>query len=139
MNLEEDYPMDLENDFFSLNSNELLSLSMLVAILFANNLNNNQLNIFGNFLTSVAQNILLIQAVISTNPNPNAIYTICPNNSSSPESTSIKNNDSNSITATQFTELESKLNELIIKVTEIESTFKKAQDCPYDNTNTNSD
>ena len=58
----------MEDDFFSLNSNELISLSILLTVVFSNQLNANQLNILGNFLCSLGQNILVIQAVIGANP-----------------------------------------------------------------------
>lgn len=107
----------MEDDFFSLNSNELISLSILLTVVFSN-----QLNILGNFLCSLGQNILVIQAVIGANPNPNAIYTIC----SSDQTSTTNENNSNSVdTATQLSELESKINTLTEKMTTLESTFKK--------------
>lgn len=112
----------MEDDFFSLNSNELLSLSILLTVVFSNQLNANQLNILGNFLCSLGQNILVIQAVIGANPNPKAIYTIC----SSDQTSTTNENNSNSVdTATQLSELESKINTLTEKMTTLESTFKK--------------
>lgn len=113
----------MEDDFFALNSNELISLNILLTILLSNQLNSNQLNIIGNFLCGLGQNILIIQAVIGANPDPNAIYTICSSN----HTNETNENDSNSVdTATQISELESKINTLTDKITTLESSLKKA-------------
>jgi hypothetical protein len=63
-----------ENNFYTLSPNELLSLNLLLTILFANGLNSNQLNILGNFICAVGQNILSIQTIIDGLPDENAVY-----------------------------------------------------------------
>lgn len=65
-----------KNNFFDLSSNELLSLNLLLTIILANGLNSNQLNILGNFICALGQNILTIQAVIGSLPDSNATYMI---------------------------------------------------------------
>ena len=65
-------------NFFELSINELLLLNLILTFLLANGLNGNQLNILGNFLCSVGQNILVIQAVIGSFPD-NEIYSIASN------------------------------------------------------------
>lgn len=54
--------------FFSLDSEQQVLLAALLAIILSDKLNENQLNILGNFVESVGQNILLIQAVVSSDP-----------------------------------------------------------------------
>jgi hypothetical protein len=63
-----------ENNFYTLSPNELLSLNLLLTVLFANGLNSNQLNILGNFICAVGQNILSIQTIIDGLPNEDATY-----------------------------------------------------------------
>lgn len=58
-----------QSAFYSLNGNEQVTLAAVVAILLSEGLNQNQLNILGNFLEGIGQNILLIQAVTSSQPN----------------------------------------------------------------------
>ena len=57
--------------FYALSANEQALLALLIALLLSNGLNENQLNILGNFIEAVGQNLLLIQAVISVLPNSN--------------------------------------------------------------------
>jgi hypothetical protein len=57
-----------ESIFFSLDSEQQVLLAALLAIILSDNLNEDQLNILGNFVESVGQNILLIQAVVSSDP-----------------------------------------------------------------------
>lgn len=52
--------------FYELDSNEQVILAALIALLLSNGLNANQLNILGNFVEAVGQNMLLIQAVVSS-------------------------------------------------------------------------
>lgn len=53
---------------FSLDSEQQVLLAALLAIIVADKLNEDQQNILGNFLEALGQNILLIQAVGSSNP-----------------------------------------------------------------------
>ncbi len=57
-----------ESIFFSLDSEQQVLLAALLAIILSDKLNVNQLNILGNFIESLGQNILLIQAVVSSDP-----------------------------------------------------------------------
>ena len=57
-----------ESIFFSLDSEQQVLLAALLAIIVSDKLNEDQLNILGNFVESLGQNILLIQAVVSSNP-----------------------------------------------------------------------
>jgi hypothetical protein len=57
-----------ESIFFSLDSEQQVLLAALLAIILSDKLNEDQLNILGNFVESVGQNILLIQAVVSSDP-----------------------------------------------------------------------
>lgn len=66
--------MEIDGDFYSLSSNELLSLNLSLTILLANGLNANQLNILGNFIAALGQNILFLQAVIDALPEEDATY-----------------------------------------------------------------
>ncbi|WP_333594755.1 hypothetical protein [Anaerospora hongkongensis] len=58
-----------ESIFYSLDSEQQVLLAALLAIIVSENLNENQLNILGNFVEAVGQNILLIQAIVSSNPS----------------------------------------------------------------------
>lgn len=55
--------------FFSLDSEQQVLLASLLAIILSDKLNEDQLNILGNFVEAVGQNILLIQAVVSSVPS----------------------------------------------------------------------
>ena len=57
-----------ESILFSLDSEQQVLLAALLAIIVSDKLNEDQLNILGNFVESLGQNILLIQAVVSSNP-----------------------------------------------------------------------
>ncbi len=57
-----------ESIFFSLDSEQQVLLAALLAIIVSDKLNEDQLNILGNFVEAVGQNILLIQAIVSSNP-----------------------------------------------------------------------
>ena len=57
-----------ESNLFSLDSEQQVLLAALLAIIVSDKLNEDQLNILGNFVESLGQNILLIQAVVSSNP-----------------------------------------------------------------------
>ncbi len=50
------------NKFFSLSPSELTLLATVIGLAVAEELDNCQRNVFGNFLTSVAQNILTFDA-----------------------------------------------------------------------------
>ncbi|WP_312519097.1 DUF5320 domain-containing protein [Anaerospora sp.] len=58
-----------ESIFYSLDSEQQVLLAALIAIIVSENLNENQLNILGNFVEAVGQNILLIQAIVSSSPS----------------------------------------------------------------------
>lgn len=58
-----------ESIFYSLDSEQQVLLAALLAIIVSENLNENQLNILGNFVEAVGQNILLIQAIVSSSPS----------------------------------------------------------------------
>lgn len=60
--------MDAEKDFFSLNSNELIALNLLLTVALSHGLDANQLNVLGNFICALGQNMLVIQARISALP-----------------------------------------------------------------------
>lgn len=57
-----------EPPFFSLDSEQQVLLAALLAIGIGEKLNEDQLNILGNFLEALGQNILLIQAIVSSTP-----------------------------------------------------------------------
>lgn len=57
-----------ESILFSLDSEQQVLLAALLAIILSDKLNEDQLNILGNFVEAVGQNILLIQAIVSSNP-----------------------------------------------------------------------
>lgn len=57
-----------ESIFYSLDSEQQVLLAALIAIIVSDKLNENQLNILGNFVEAVGQNILLIQAIVSSSP-----------------------------------------------------------------------
>lgn len=54
--------------FYSLSANEQTALALVISLLLSEGLNENELNILGNFIEAVGQNILLIQAVVSSVP-----------------------------------------------------------------------
>jgi uncharacterized protein YlxW (UPF0749 family) len=56
-----------ESIFFSLDSEQQVLLAALLAIIISDKLNEDQLNILGNFVETLGQNILLIQAIVSSN------------------------------------------------------------------------
>lgn len=57
-----------EKNFFSLNSNELIALNLLLTAALSHGLDANQLNVLGNFICALGQNMLIIQARISALP-----------------------------------------------------------------------
>ncbi len=57
-----------ESNFFSLDSEQQVLLAAVLAIMIADKLNEEQQNILGNFIEALGQNILLIQAIVSSNP-----------------------------------------------------------------------
>lgn len=57
--------------FYSLSADEQITLAFIFALLLSDGLNENELNILGNFIEAVGQNILLIQAVVSSQPTDN--------------------------------------------------------------------
>ena len=81
-----------ESILFSLDSEQQVLFAALLAIIVSDDLNANQLNILGNFVEAVGQNILLIQAVVSSEPSST--------NSDSSSNTQVQNLQ-NSITLLQ--------------------------------------
>ncbi|MDU4961995.1 MAG: hypothetical protein E6X17_15175 [Sporomusaceae bacterium] len=57
-----------ESILFSLDSEQQVLLAALLAIIVSDKLNEDQLNILGNFIEALGQNILLIQAIVSSSP-----------------------------------------------------------------------
>lgn len=57
-----------ESILFSLDSEQQVLLAALLAIIVSDKLSEDQQNILGNFLEALGQNILLIQAIVSSNP-----------------------------------------------------------------------
>ncbi len=57
--------------FYSLSADEQVTLALIFSLLLSDGLNENELNILGNFIESVGQNILLIQAIVSSHPIDN--------------------------------------------------------------------
>ncbi|SFM29011.1 hypothetical protein [Pelosinus propionicus] len=57
-----------ESILFSLDFEQQVLLAALLAILASDKLSEEQLSILGNFVEAVGQNILLIQAVVSSKP-----------------------------------------------------------------------
>lgn len=53
---------------FSLDSEQQILLAALLAIIVSDKLNEDQMNILGNFLEALGQNILLMQAIVSSKP-----------------------------------------------------------------------
>lgn len=89
----------VDQDFFSLNSNELLALNLLLTAALSNGLNANQLNVLGNFICALGQNMLVIQARIGALPGQ-ARYTLhgeqacpsaCPGGNSNNSAASLEN------------------------------------------------
>lgn len=53
---------------FTLDTDQQVLLAALLAIVMSENLNANELNILGNFIEVLGQNILLIQAIVAAAP-----------------------------------------------------------------------
>lgn len=58
----------VDQSFFSLSSNELIALNLLLTAALSHGLDANQLNVLGNFICALGQNMLIIQARISALP-----------------------------------------------------------------------
>lgn len=54
--------------FYTLTADQQVTLALIIAIYLSDGLNENQLNILGNFIEAVGQNLLLMQAVVSATP-----------------------------------------------------------------------
>lgn len=54
--------------FYTLTAEQQVTLALIIAIYLSDGLNENQLNILGNFIEAVGQNLLLIQSVVSATP-----------------------------------------------------------------------
>lgn len=68
-------------NFFELTVGEFLTLELVLTMLISNGLNSNQLNILGNFLCDLGQNVLTIQAIVGASPS-NPVYCISADPSS---------------------------------------------------------
>lgn len=55
--------------FYTLTADQQVTLALIIAIYLSDGLNENELNILGNFIEAVGQNLLLIQAVVSALPS----------------------------------------------------------------------
>lgn len=126
--------MNNNDDFFQLSPNEWLALNYALTVFLANGLNSNQLNIIGNFLCAVGQNMLLLQAWIGSCPNSNAVYYTDNHLIQCTQSTSESPDSEIETMKKKLAELENQLANLInILLT------KEAQDKPnnYPNCNSN--
>ena len=63
--------IDITSFFYSLSADEQVTLALIISLLLSDGLNENELNILGNFIEAVGQNILLIQATVSSQPTDN--------------------------------------------------------------------
>lgn len=79
---------NLEKNFFELTANELTLLNVILTLLLSNGLNASQLDILGNFICGLGQNILTIQALVGALPGgeiytiaSDPVYTPCASNS----------------------------------------------------------
>ncbi|MBQ1249079.1 MAG: hypothetical protein IIX92_03430 [Selenomonadales bacterium] len=63
--------------FWSLSADEQVILALIFSLILSEGLNENELNILGNFIEAVGQNILLIQAAVSAQTTDNT--PICVN------------------------------------------------------------
>lgn len=63
--------------FYTLTADQQITLALIIAIYLSDGLNENQLNILGNFIEAVGQNILLVQAVISSTPTTTSSCNAC--------------------------------------------------------------
>jgi hypothetical protein len=68
-----------QSAFFSIGADEQVTLAAILAILLSKGLNADQLGILGNFLLGIGQNLLIIQAVVSSLPeiNPPCLASTC--------------------------------------------------------------
>lgn len=112
--------MEIDGDFYSLSSNELLSLNLILTTLLANGLNATQLNILGNFIAALGQNILFLQAVIDALPEEDATYQFNPTHCDTRPVLNTFNQDT-------MTNLQKEVLELKAKLTQIEKelSFKE--------------
>lgn len=63
--------------FYTLSADEQATLALVIALILSEGLNENELNILGNFIEAVGQNILLIQAVVSSAPTASTATPSC--------------------------------------------------------------
>jgi hypothetical protein len=105
------------NDDLNLNGNEWLALNYALAVLLSDGLTSNQMNILGNFLCAVGQNMLLLQAWLSSCPASNPVYHIdiskiaCSKTESSNSKTS-ETLDEKAALAQKIADLEGQLTEI---------------------------
>ncbi|WP_110952834.1 hypothetical protein [Anaerosinus massiliensis] len=113
--------MEIENcNFYSLSPEESLSLNLLLTLIFSNGLNSNQLNILGNFICALGQNILVVQTIIGALPDDSAIYQIN-------QKSCLKDSERTETTQKQLINLQIELAQLKDKILRLEKelTFKK--------------
>jgi hypothetical protein len=90
--------------FYSLGADEQVTLAAIAAIVLSKGLDADQLGILGNFLLGVGQNLLIVQAVVSSQPetNPPCLASTCQN------------------TATILADLQKEIDSLKAKIAELE-------------------
>jgi hypothetical protein len=68
-----------QSAFFSLGPDEQVTLAAILAIFLSKGLNADQLGILGNFLLGIGQNLVIIQTVISSQPeaDPPCLASTC--------------------------------------------------------------
>ena len=66
----------MTSPFYSLTSDEQVTLALIFALFLSKGLNENELNILGNFIEAVGQNILLIQAAVSAQTTNNTPFCV---------------------------------------------------------------
>jgi len=62
--------------FYSLSADEQVILALIFSLILSEGLNENELNILGNFINAVGQNILLIQAAVSAQTTDNTPFCV---------------------------------------------------------------
>jgi hypothetical protein len=62
--------------FYSLSADEQVILALIFSLILSEGFNENELNILGNFIEAVGQNILLIQAAVSAQTTDNTPFCV---------------------------------------------------------------
>lgn len=94
--------------FFELTVSELLTLNFVLSLAFAQGLNSNQLNILGNFICGLGQEILVIQAIVGSLPDSNYVYYFCNDPAAFPAA----NTDTPSVSVDDFNNLKNEVAKL---------------------------